>query len=67
MAKFHSGIVWLIGGDAKTYGLPDSFARSQREVIRFLKSLGEVCWNGQAMVRELSPFKHVKEDGRLDS
>ena len=64
--KFHGKTVHLVGGDAGTYGLLESYQKTQAEVIALLRENGEVAFTAEDMVKELAPHVHVREDGRLD-
>jgi len=66
MLRFHSKVIWIVGGDGSTYGLNPSFTAAQSEVCELLRSEGQVVWTGIDMVRELARFPHYREDGRID-
>jgi hypothetical protein len=50
MVRFHSKVIWVIGGHTTTYGLSASFYEIQAEVCTLLRSQGQVVWTGAPMV-----------------
>ena len=66
MVRFHSKVVWIIGGDGPTYGLSASFTAVQAEVCTLLRAEGHVVWTGAQMVLDLAPWPHRRTSNRLD-
>jgi hypothetical protein len=47
MLRYHSKVVWIIGGHGPRYGLHPSFTEVQQQVCALLRAEGQVVWTAQ--------------------
>ena len=66
MLRFHSKVIWIVGGRPPTYGLSSSFTAVQAEVCSLLRVEGQIVWTGAPMVVELANWPHYRKDGKVD-
>jgi hypothetical protein len=66
MVRYHTKVIWVIGGHGPTYNLHPSFTEVQQQVCALLRAEHQVVWTGAALVYELREYPHIREDLRLD-